>query len=296
MRKRRRPFHAAQRFTPHGCASALSRAFAATDRASPAMITLYGMSSPNVRKVLIALEEIGVPYHTEHVAVFRARQFDDAFLALNPMAKVPVLTDPEGPAGAVPLFESGAILIYLAESYAPQFYPAEGPARWEVLKWLMLQMAQIGPVFGQHSHYRLAAHNEMGGNDYAAGRARRATAQLFRALERRLSETPWLGGAAYSIADMATYPWAVRLRRFGMDAAEFPHLLGWRARIEARHALERSHRAMQPWSDQDAADRAAATAEESARFQGLHIPAPSAQAAAAHRGQRKAAREGKAHD
>jgi GST-like protein len=261
------------------------------------VITVYGMSSPNVRKILIALEEIGLPYHREHVAVFRGKQFEEAFLALNPMAKVPVLCDPDGPAGDMPIFESGAILIYLAESYAPQFYPAEAPARWEVLKWLMLQVAQIGPVFGQHSHYRL-----IDGIDYAAGRARRATAQLFRALERRLGQAPWLGGEAYSIADMATYPWAVRLRRYGMEAAQFPRLLDWRARIEARPAIARSWRAMQPWSDQDTIDRAEATPEESERFQGLHIPAPSAQAAAVYRGQTresrmaKAAKERKAHD
>jgi GST-like protein len=204
---------------------------------------------------------------------------------------VPVLRDPEGPAGEVPIFESGAILIYLAETYAPRFYPAKGPARWEVLKWLMLQMAQIGPVMGRHSHYRLIAEAAEPGIAYAAGRARRATAQLFQALERRLAEAPWLGGEAYSIADMATYPWAVRLRRFGLEPDEFPHLRGWRARIEARPAIERAYAAMQPWLAQDAADRAAATAEERARFMGLHIRAPSAQAAAAHRGQKQAARE-----
>jgi GST-like protein len=254
---------------------------------------LYGMSSPNVRKVVIALEEIGLPYRTRHVAVFRGEQFGEDFLALNPMAKVPVLLDPDGPAGAVPVFESGAILIYLAESYAPQFFPAAGPARWEVLKWLMLQMSQIGPVFGQHGHYRLIEP----GNEYAAGRFRRAAAQLFRALERRLGEvaslgeTPWLGGEAYSIADMATWPWAVRLRRYGMDADEFPHLLGWRARIEARPAVARAHRVIHEWAARDTADRAAATPEESARFLGLHIPAPEPQAAAAHDGRIRAARE-----
>jgi GSH-dependent disulfide-bond oxidoreductase len=249
-------------------------------------LTLYGMSSPNVRKVVIALEEIGLPYRTRHVAVFRGRQYQEDFLALNPMAKVPVVTDPDGPAGEVPIFESGAILIYLAESYAPRFLPAEGAARWETLKWLMLQVAQIGPVFGQHSHYRLVE-----GIEYAAGRARRAMAQLFHALERRLGEAPWLGGEAYSIADMATFPWAVRLRRFGMDAGAFPNLMDWRARIEARLAIERAHRVMQVWADQDTADRAAATPQEQELFLGLHIPAPSAQAAAAHQGQIKARRE-----
>jgi GSH-dependent disulfide-bond oxidoreductase len=228
-------------------------------------LTLYGMSSPNVRKVVIALEEIGLRYRTRHVAVFRGRQFDEEFLSLNPMAKVPVITDPDGPAGGVPIFESGAILIYLAESYAPQFLPAEGAGRWD---------------------------SEMPGIEYAAGRARRAVAQLFGALERRLGEAPWLGGAAYSVADMATFPWAVRLRRYGMDADRFPHLMDWRARIEARPAVARAHAAMQPWADQDTADRAAATREESERFLGLHIDAPSAQAAAAHNGRIKTAREG----
>src|SRR5688572_523708 len=97
------PFRARQRFISRSCASAASR----TRRTTGGMITLYGMSSPNVRKILIALEEIGLPYRQEHVAVFRGRQFEDHFLALNPMGKVPVLRDPEGPAGDVPIFESG---------------------------------------------------------------------------------------------------------------------------------------------------------------------------------------------
>lgn len=259
-------------------------------------ITLYGMSSPNVRKVVIALEEIGLPYRTRHVAVFRGRQFDEEFLALNPMAKVPVILDPDGPAGKVPIFESGAILIYLAESYAPQFYPAEGSGRWEVLEWLMLQMSQIGPVFGQHGHYRLMANGEMEGIEYAAGRARRGAAQLFQALERRLGEARWLGGEAYSIADMATYPWTKRLRRYGMDADEFPHLTAWRARIEARPAIERAHRVIDAWGKLDTADRAAASEEETKRFLGLHIRAPSPQAAAAYNGQTKARRERNEHE
>jgi GST-like protein len=254
------------------------------------------MSSPNVRKVVIALEEIGLPYRTEHVAVFRGRQFDEEFLALNPMAKVPVIRDPSGPAGQVPIFESGAILIYLAESYAPQFYPATGPARWEVLKWLMLQMSQIGPVFGQHSHYRLVEAE----NRYAAGRFRRSMAQLFRALERRLGEAPWLGGEAYSIADMATWPWAVRLKRYGMDEAEFPHLLAWKERIGARPAVERAWCVIEDFAARDTADRTKATLDENKRFLGLHIRAPSAQAAAEFKGQTEARilaeRERKKHD
>ena len=130
----------------------------------------------------------------------------------------------------------------------------------------------------------------MEGHDYAAGRFRRATAQLFGALERRLGEAPWLGGDAYSIADMATYPWAKRLKRYGMDAADYPHLAAWRTAIEDRPAIERAHRVIEAWARQDTADRAAATEEETKRFLGLHIRAPSAQAAGAYRGQTEARR------
>lgn len=245
------------------------------------MITLYGMSSPNVRKVLIALEEIGLTYRTERVAVFRGAQFDEAFLALNPMGKVPVLLDPDGPAGDVPIFESGAILLYLAETYAPQFLPAAGPARWEVMKWLMLQVANVGPALGQHSHFRLQADE----SPYAARRFRHMAAQVYRALERRLGESEWLGGEAYSIADMATYPWSRYLKRHGMDLAEFPRLEAWKARVAARPAVERAAQAILAWGDADHADRTSATPEERERFAGLHIPAPSAQAAATYRGQ-----------
>ncbi len=245
------------------------------------MITLYGMSSPNVRKVLIALEEIGLPWRGERVAVFRGEQYDEAFLALNPMAKVPVLRDPEGPAGAVPIFESGAILIYLAESYGPQFLPAAGPGRWDVLKWLMLQVANVGPALGQHSHFRLQAQAE----PYAARRFRHMAAQVYRVLERRLGEAEWLGGEIYSIADMATYPWSRYLKRHGMDLAEFPRLEAWKARIAARPAVERAAQAILAWGDADHADRMAATPEQRELFAGLHIPAPDAQAAAAFKGQ-----------
>lgn len=245
------------------------------------MITLHGMSSPNVRKVLIALEEIGVPYRPVRVAVFHGEQFEDHFAALSPMAKVPVLCDPEGQAGDAPIFESGAILIYLAETYAPQFLAPAGPARWEVLKWLMLQVANVGPALGQHSHFRLQAED----SPYAARRFRHMAAQVYRALERRLAQAEWLGGDAYSIADMATYPWSRYLKRHGMDVAEFPALEAWKARIAARPAVERAARAIIAWGDRDHADRTTATPEQRERFAGLHIPAPGAQAAAAYRGQ-----------
>jgi GST-like protein len=243
------------------------------------MIELFGMSSPNVRKVVIALEEMGLDFRARHVPVFRGEQFGAEFLAVNPLAKVPAILDPDGPAGDMPVFESGAILIYLAENYGVEFLPLDGAARYEVLKWLVLQVANVGPALGQHSHFRLQAK----GNEYAARRFRHMAAQIYRVLEARLAETEWLGGCAYSIADMAAYPWARYLERHGMEREEFPRLIAWRELIDARPAVIRADKVMRDYGEKDRADRQAQTPEELERFLGLHIPAPSEQAAAAIR-------------
>ncbi|WP_162527122.1 glutathione S-transferase family protein [Sphingomonas solaris] len=243
------------------------------------MIELYGMSSPNVRKIAIALEEMGLAYAVRHVAVFRGRQFDPAFLALNPIAKVPVLVDPDGPAGGEPIFESGAILTYLAECHGRDYLPVAGPARYAVLKWLFLQVANVGPALGNNSHFRRIADD----NAYAAGRFRRMAAQVYRALDTRLAEAAFLGGADYSIADMATFPWARYFHRHGMRDADCPHLVAWMDTVAARPAVIRSEAVLAAMGRQDAADMAAATPEERERFLGLHIPAPTAAQAAAGR-------------
>jgi len=241
------------------------------------MITLYGMSSPNVRKVLIALEEMGLAYATRHVPVFRGRQFDPEFVALNPMAKVPVLIDPAGPAGGMPIFESGAILIYLAETYGPRFLPAAGAARYRVLEWLFMQAASMGPALGNNSHFRLMADD----NAYAAARFRRMSAQVYRALDTRLAEADYLGGDACSIADMAAWPWARYYRRHGMRDQDCPQLIAWIDRIGQRPAVRATDAVMQAFGELDARDRAAATPQELAMFAGHHIPAPTAAEAAA---------------
>jgi GST-like protein len=239
------------------------------------MIELFAMSSPNVRKVLIALEEMRLDYEVRHVAVFRGRQFDEGFLALNPMAKVPVILDRDGPAGDEPIFESGAILIYLAENYGPDFLPSAGGERYSVLKWLFMQVANVGPAIGNHNHFSRIAED----NAYAASRFRRMSAQVFRALDRRLGEAPWLGGEAYSIADMATYPWGRRYRRFGMKDHECPHLVAWVDRISQRPAVKASDAAIKRLGETDSKDIAEATPEEMAKFTGQHIAAPSAKEA-----------------
>lgn len=243
------------------------------------MMKLYGMSSPNVRKVVIALEEMGLAYETRHVSVFRGRHFDEEIVALNPIAKVPILIDPDGPAGDLPIFESGAILVYLAENYGVDFLPPSGTVRYDVLRWLFLQMANVGPALGNNSHFRLISAD----NVYAAGRFRRMAAQVYRALDRRLGEAPYLGGSDYSIADMATYPWARYFRRHGMGDDDCPRLIEWIGRIGARPAVRASDPPMQAFGELDARDRALATPEEFAKFTGQHIPAPTAKEAAAGR-------------
>lgn len=240
------------------------------------MITLYGMSSPNVRKVLIALEEMGRPYEVRHVSVFRGVQFGPEILALNPMAKVPILIDPVGPTGEMPIFESGAILVYLAETYGADFLPSAGAERYSVLKWLFMQVAAMGPALGNNSHFRLMAAE----NIYAAARFRRMSAQVYRALDQRLSEVPYLGGASYSIADMAAWPWARYFHRHGMRDSDCPHLVTWIDRIADRPGVRATDSVMDRLGHLDSLDRTAARPEELEMFAGTHIKAPTAEEAA----------------
>jgi GST-like protein len=240
------------------------------------MRTLYGMSSPNVRKVVIALEELGLDYQWRHVSVFRGENLGPEFRALNPFAKVPVLVEPDLPE---PIFESGAILIYLAETFGPELLPKAGPARWAVLKWLMAQAANVGPIFGQHSHFRTTPERA----PYAAERFRRTAAEIYRILDRRLAESPHLAGADYSIADIATYPWAKYLHRHGMTDEDCPRLIEWMARIEQRPAVARAAAVIHDMARLDGRDRREASEDDIRRLTWMHFPAPSAEEAAAGR-------------
>jgi GST-like protein len=198
-------------------------------------LTLYGMGSPNVRKVGIMLEELDLPYVLQHVAVFTGEQFRPDFLAMNPLGKVPVLIDP---ALGRPLFESGAILFWLAER-SGAYLPAAGQNRYEVMQWLMVQMASIGPMLGQLNHFQLLP-KDSAPYPYAHGRYKAQAERLYRALDDRLAAREWITGEAYSIADIATYPWALYLERHGFDPAAHPALLRWRDTITARPAVVRS--------------------------------------------------------
>jgi GST-like protein len=199
--------------------------------AEDAPLVLYGMHSPNVRKVLIMLEELELPYELRHVAVFNGEQFTPQFLALNPLGKVPVLVDPR--LGA-PIAESGAILFWLAER-SGRFMPAEGQGRYAVMQWLMVQMANIGPMLGQLNHFQIMAKEQ----PYPLGRYSAQAERLYRLLDDRLAGREWIAGEAYSIADMATYPWAGYLEQHRFDPAAHPNLMRWRAAIDARPAIAR---------------------------------------------------------
>jgi len=198
-------------------------------------MVLYGSPSPNVEKVGIMLEELDVPYELRHVSVFRSEQYQPEFLAMNPIGKIPVLVDP---ALGHPMFESGAILFYLAERYG-KFFPAEGAARYEVMQWLMVQMAWVGPTLGQLTHFRIVL--KPGTDPYGEGRFAEVAKRVYQILDERLHTHAWIAGDAYSIADMAIYPWSVYLERHGFAAEKHSALVRWRDKIKARLAVMRSN-------------------------------------------------------
>lgn len=225
-------------------------------------ITLHGMNSPNVIKAIIMLEECALDYDLNHVAVFSGDQFGPEFLAMNPLGKVPVLDDPQL---GQPIGESGAILFWLAEREG-KFLPTTQPARADVMWWLMVQMANIGPMLGQFTHFNLVPQ---GSQPYAHARYREIAGKLYRLLDNRLKERQWLAGGDYSIADMATQPWAYYLERHGFDSAAHPHLVEWRERIAARPAVQRAlARADEAFTAAAERSRKAATDEDLDRFFG----------------------------
>ena len=201
------------------------------------MIQLYGMASPNVQKIQLMLEETGLPFTFRRVDVWKGETYAPAFVKMNPNRKVPVIVDEDGPDGRpCTVFESGAILIYLAEKTG-RFLPAKGAARYRVLEWLAVQLCGVGPMFGQYTHFRMFAPK---GNDYAESRYRTQAARVFEALEERLGQASYLGGEDYSIADIATFPWMRdREAKWGGDWSGFPNVWAWFARVAERPAAKR---------------------------------------------------------
>ncbi len=200
------------------------------------MIEAWTWPTPNGHKVHIMLEEAGVPYKVVPVNIGQGEQFRPEFLAITPNHRIPAIVDPEGPGGKpLTLFESGAILIYLAEK-TDKFIPAEPAARYLCLQWLMFQMGGVGPMFGQYNHFAAYAPEKI---PYAIERYTNEVKRLHRVLDKRLGESAYLAGAEYSIADIATFPWVRNPARRGIDLADYPHVQRWHDAIAARPAVMR---------------------------------------------------------
>lgn len=202
------------------------------------MIDLYGMSSPNVHKVSIMLEELDLPYNFRYVNVAGGAQFEPDFVALNPLSRVPVIVDSQGPDGRpYTVFESGAILYYLAMK-THRFLPESGEGHFEAMKWLMVQMGNVGPLLGQLTHFTRFAPP---GNEYSHSRYRTLAGRVYDSLESRLAHAPYLAGEDYSIADVATYPWvSLYHESHGMNWEEHPNLRAWCDRLAARPAVAKA--------------------------------------------------------
>lgn len=235
------------------------------------MIALYGMCSPNVTKVAIMLEELGLPYRTHHVDVAAGEQFAPGFLRLSPNNKVPVIVDDEGPDGEpFAVFESGAILLYLGAK-SGRLVPAAPAARSRVEQWLMVQVASIGPMFGQVSHFLRFAPP---GNDYGRERYVSEAKRLFKVLETRLAASPFLGGAEYSIADIATFPWIRAALSFypwlqpAQTLEGYPAMQRWFSAIAARPAVRRALEVEQQFMSSDVEAFGKADADAIDRFCG----------------------------
>jgi len=199
-------------------------------------IALYTWSTPNGYKVSIALEELGLPYTVHPVNITQDEQFAPEFLKISPNNKIPAILDPEGPGGEpLALFESGAILLYLAEKTG-RLMPSEPRAHWTAMQWLMWQMGGFGPMLGQAHHFLRFAKEDV---PYAKNRYAGETRRLYGVLDKRLGEAEWLAGADYSMADIATFPWAGRHEWQQIDLADFPNVKRWFDAMAARPAVQR---------------------------------------------------------
>jgi GSH-dependent disulfide-bond oxidoreductase len=202
------------------------------------MIDLYYWPTPNGHKVTIFLEETGIPYRIIPVNIGAGDQFKPEFLEISPNNRMPAIVDDAPADGKEPLsvFESGAILLYLAQKTG-DFLPADLRGRFEVLQWLFWQVAGLGPMAGQNHHFTQYAPDKI---SYAIDRYVNETARLYAVLDKRLADREHVAGA-YSIADMAAYPWIVSHQRQRQDLNDFPSLQRWFAAIQARPAVVRAY-------------------------------------------------------
>jgi GSH-dependent disulfide-bond oxidoreductase len=198
-------------------------------------LELYYWPTPNGHKITIFLEEAGVPYRIHPVDIGNGDQFNPDFLKISPNNKMPAIIDTDGPGGEpLAIFESGAILMYLAEKTG-KYLPASTRERYQVIEWLMFQVAGLGPMLGQAHHFRGYAPEKL---PYAIERYTKEASRLYSVLDRRLAGREYVAGE-YSIADMAIYPWIVPYERQGQDLENFPHLKNWFERVSARSAVQK---------------------------------------------------------
>ena len=201
------------------------------------MIDLYTWGTPNGRKVSIMLEELELPYTVFPINITKGEQHAPEFLKISPNNKIPAIIDHEGrDGGPCPMFESGAILMYLAEKTG-RFMPTGRRAYYEVMQWLMFQMGHVGPMMGQCHHFRRFAPEQI---PYAVERYTNETRRLYGVIDKRATESEYLAGD-YSIADIATFPWIARHEWQGIELEEFPNLKRWYDAIWARPPVRKGY-------------------------------------------------------
>lgn len=204
------------------------------------MVKLYTWTTPNGRKITVMLEELGIPYDIEFVDTRKGQQFEPAFLAISPNNRIPAILDDDGQGGSLPIFESGAILTYLADKHGRFLAPA-GPARWKAQEWLFWQVGGIGPMLGQAAFFAKFSDEKV---PLAIDRFVKEVGRLLGVMERRLSDVPYLAGDAYTIADIACYPWIAGAAAMMSDVLR-EHLAGkpatdrWLKTIADRPGVQR---------------------------------------------------------
>ena len=195
------------------------------------MIDLYTFTTPNGRKASIMLEEVELPYNIHKIDITKNDQFTPEYVAINPNSKIPAIVDSDSD---ITVFESGAILIYLAEKTG-KFLPPDQKKRYLVIEWLMLQMGSVGPMFGQLNHFKKFAPEKI---EYAIARYEKETLRLYSVLDRQLKDNEYICGD-YSIADIATYPWVAVYEFQGLTLDNHPNLKRWVETVQQRPAVQR---------------------------------------------------------
>ncbi len=204
------------------------------------MIDIYFWPTPNGYKITVMCEEVGLKYNIIPVNIGAGDQFKPEFLKISPNNRMPAIIDPDGPDGKpIAMFESGAILMYLAEKTG-KLMPSDARGKYNVLQWLMFQMARVGPMLGQAHHFRVYAPEKL---EYAINRYTNEAKRIYNVIDKQLSQSPYIAGD-YSIADIAIYPWLVPHNMQGQNLDDFPHLKKWYEGMRARPAVQAGFAAM----------------------------------------------------